>query len=347
MDDYSLSSLAESKNEWCARLVSTLAPAIKQGLYSIFQEAWKLCVENNEKDKYLMTFQTFLSRVPKWNETIISTERQRIVETTGCKYLEELITCVHVVQLKALTCVRVGQKQKKVDIDVPSVDAFIHKVYINAARKVYTAVYLFEVNLDPLVKQQRNTLLENTINACILNTVRESVPIENILRAYMGETEEQDVEVKEVVEDIPPAAPAPAASAPAASALAVSAPAASAASASSAPAASAAVAEGLTVPSTEKNSISFSDLDTRMDITGVEDSILAPKTEERLQELSDLAYERRKQEEEKEDEEDDDEGDILSIGGEINLELNDINDLSSPPVKLNTAPLLDGVQFLT
>ena len=144
-----MSSLAESKNEWCARLVTTLTPAIKQGIRSIFEEAWKLCLENNEKDKYLMTFQTFLSRVPKWNDTIISTEKNRIVEVTGCKYLEDLITCVHVVQLKALTCVRVGQRPKKVDIEVPSVDNFIHKVYINVARKIYTAVYLFEVKLDP------------------------------------------------------------------------------------------------------------------------------------------------------------------------------------------------------
>ena len=34
MDDYSIASLSESKNEWCARLVNTLTPAIIAGLKS-------------------------------------------------------------------------------------------------------------------------------------------------------------------------------------------------------------------------------------------------------------------------------------------------------------------------
>ena len=44
---------------------------------------------------------------------LLKKRRKRIVENSGCGYLEDLITCVHIVQLKALTCVRVGQKQKE------------------------------------------------------------------------------------------------------------------------------------------------------------------------------------------------------------------------------------------
>ena len=44
MDDYSLSSLSESKNEWCARLVNILTPALSEGLKSIYTEAFELCV---------------------------------------------------------------------------------------------------------------------------------------------------------------------------------------------------------------------------------------------------------------------------------------------------------------
>ena len=199
MDDYSLVSLSDSRNEWCARLVNTLTPCIIEGLKSIFDEAWKLCVENEEEDKYLMTFQTFLSRIPKWNPEIIENEKKRIEDTSSCGYLEELITCVHVIQLKALTCVRVGQQQKKVDIDIPSVDTFIHKIYCNVARKLYTSIYLFEKNLLPLEIQKHNRELEVIIRECILNTVRDTMPIENILRAYMDETEELDVNEEVVV----------------------------------------------------------------------------------------------------------------------------------------------------
>ena len=53
MDDYSLASLNESKNEWCARLVNILSPLIAEGLKSIFDEAWRVCVANDEAEKYL------------------------------------------------------------------------------------------------------------------------------------------------------------------------------------------------------------------------------------------------------------------------------------------------------
>ena len=190
MDDYSVTSLGESRNEWVARLIDVMTPATIEGLKSIFEEAVTICTENDEEDKYLMTFQTFLSRIPKWNPEIISKERERIETTSGCSYLEDLITCVHVIQLKALTCVRVGTKQKKVDIDVPSANDFVHRVYIIAARKLYTNVYLFERNVVPLQQQRYMRELELLVREAVLSAVRDGVPVEGILRAYMDQTEE-------------------------------------------------------------------------------------------------------------------------------------------------------------
>ena len=190
MDDCSLPSLNESKNEWCIRLNNILTPAIIQGIKSIYDESCQLCAANKESDKYLMTFQTFLTRIPKWNNVIIENERKRIIESCGISYLEDLITCVHIIQLKMLSCIRVGQIQKKIDIDIPPIDTFIHKVYINAARKIYTNVYLFEKNIQPLQIQKHNREIELIIKEVIMNSVRESIPTESILRAYMSETEE-------------------------------------------------------------------------------------------------------------------------------------------------------------
>ena len=72
------------------------------------------------------------------------------MKKSNCGYLNDLISCVHIIQLKSLTCMRVGNKQKKIDINVPSLTDFIHKVYINTARKLYTNIYLFEKNITPL-----------------------------------------------------------------------------------------------------------------------------------------------------------------------------------------------------
>ena len=199
MDDFNVGSLHESKNEWGARLLTIMTPLIIEGLRSIFEESHKLCRENNEMDKYLMTFQNFISRIPKWNPNIIENERKRICDRSGCGYLEDLITCIHIIQLKLLTAMRSGNKQKKIDINIPKLDDFIHKAYIHVARKIYKNVYLFEIEIPPLQVQKNHRELEIIVQECILNAVRESIPVENILRAYMDESVEEDIveEIKE------------------------------------------------------------------------------------------------------------------------------------------------------
>ena len=194
MDDYNISSLQESNNEWVSRLVSILTPCIVNGCNSIYKEAYQLCIDNEEEDKYLMTFQNFLSRIPKWNPDIVTKEVERIRETSGCDYLEDLMTCVHVIQLKALTCIRVGMEHRAIDIEIPKLDAFIHKVYILLARKLYTNVYLYEENIPPLDQQRNNREMEIMVRECILEAVRESIPIESILKAYLDKTVEENVE---------------------------------------------------------------------------------------------------------------------------------------------------------
>ena len=193
MDDYNTNTLSEAKSEYSERLVSILTPPIIQGFKSIFDEAHKLCVENDEDNKYLMTFQNFLTRVPKWNQEIINLETKRIIETSKCNYLEDLLTCVHITQLKILTSIRVSSKQKKIELNIPKLFDFIHKVYIVAARKIYQNVYLFEKNILPLQQQKHMRECELLIKESIISVIRETMPIENILRAYIDETEEEEV----------------------------------------------------------------------------------------------------------------------------------------------------------
>ena len=193
MDDFDSGILSQAKNEYAARLVTILSPLVLEGIKSIYSEAVTLCKENDEDEKYLMTFQNFLSRIIKWNQAIISNEAKRIVQKSGCNYLEDLLTCVHIAQLKILTSVRVGQKQKKIDIDIPKLDSFIHKVYIFLARKIYKNVYLYEKQITPLQFQKNMREAEIMCKESILEVIRDSVPVEKILRAYIDETVDEEI----------------------------------------------------------------------------------------------------------------------------------------------------------
>jgi hypothetical protein len=200
MDDFEVSNLNESRNEWCGRLVSIFTPLVIEGVQSIFNQAWKICLETEEPGKYLMSFQNMLSAIPKWNTTTIEEERKRIIDRSGCGYLEDLITCVHIIQMKILTCIRVGNKQKKIDVSIPNIDMFLHKLYIHVARACYKNVYLFERNISALTVQRNNRELECIVQECIIKTIRESIPTEEIIKAYMDEGVEQEEEV--IIEDV-------------------------------------------------------------------------------------------------------------------------------------------------
>jgi len=202
MDDFNINSLVESKNEWSMRLLNILTPSLIKGIKSIFDEAFELCQTNDNEEKYLMTFQNLLNNIPKWTDEIVKVETDRIIEFTGCNYLEDLLSCVHIVQLKSLTCARAGLKQKKIDINIPNIYQFIHKTYILLARKIYINVYLFEKDIKPLEIQKNNRELELITKEAILNSIRDSIPLELILKNYLDESQETDVVVEEKREEV-------------------------------------------------------------------------------------------------------------------------------------------------
>jgi len=334
MDDFVTANLHESRNEWCARLVSIFSPLVIEGFKSIFDESWKLCVENDEVNKYLMTFQELLTRVPKWNNEIISTERKRIIERSGCNYLEDLITCVHIIQLKVLTCVRVGNKQKKIDISIPKLDDFIHKVYIHCARKIYSNVYLFEKNINPLQIQKNRRELELIVQECLMISIRDSIPTEDIIRAYMDENVEEEEQV--IIEDIPKTQeqgdvqPSLIQDKHEEVTMETSEP-----QETKEKSEEPHVELGIRDLDDEKvvTTLTFNDMDSVLDTDNNVSNIEAPKSIERLEELSTTRALERKMEEAENNDYDDIDDEALNISDEV-IHLNDFEDVSSV-VKIN------------
>jgi hypothetical protein len=343
MDDYSVSSLQESRNEWCARLINIFTPLVIEGFKSIFDESWKLCQENDETEKYLMTYQNFLARIPKWNPNIVEEETKRIVEKSNCGYLNDLISCVHIIQLKSLTCMRVGNQQKKVDINVPSLNDFVHKVYINTARKIYTNIYLFEKNVGPLQIQKHNRELEMIVREQILNSIRENIPVENILKVYLDETIENDVQVEESEEII--------STEPIEEEVATDDKTDGDVDEDDS---NKEVEEEIKIDpleglgdisdnSKETDRIQFNDIDKAIGTDNKIEDIAAPKTVERLEQISQERAKARNNEEDDEEEEDD----RIKIGEKIKLTDIDVHDLEKPK-ETNKVPIgLDEIEILT
>ena len=333
MDDFVISNLHESRNEWCGRLVTLLTPLVTEGIQSIFNEAWKMCEESSETSKYLMTFQNLLARIPKWNSVILEEECKRIIEKSGCNYLEDLISCVHIIQLKVLTCIRVGNKQKKIDISIPKLDSFIHRVYIHVARKVYSNVYLFERGISDLTIQKNKRELEIMTKESILVSIRESIPTESIIRAYLDESMEDEEEV--IIEPVPETEEEKKEEEKAKEEEDKKEP---------EPIEPEELPPSLSIENMDEEKpvtrLSFNDIDEASDGTSID----APKTIERLEEISEQRNAERKAEEE-DDEDDGPEGNV-KIHMDEDVKLDDIFDLDKPSGGSGDVLVLDDVEDL-
>jgi Family of unknown function (DUF5764) len=201
MDDFIPQTLNESLNEWCARLVNILTPRVIENLWKLLEEARRTAMDAKQLDKYLLSFQQLLQFVPKWSIAQVEEVRKHIIQKSGCNHLEELITCAHIILTKALVCARPGNRQKQLNVSIPKIDVFIHKVFIKSAGHAYRNAYLFEKEVAKLQYQRNMHDLEKLVHRAILDVIRENIPEEEIIRAFLDENYEYEEET--IIENIP------------------------------------------------------------------------------------------------------------------------------------------------
>jgi len=173
--------LLEVKHEYSRQLCNLLVPVMYEGIHSIYTEATK-----NKKDTPMKIFQILLSRIPQWNQHIITNEYQRILNKTQCDFIADLITAVFISHAKILSSVKSKKKSKTLNLKVPNGDYFIHKAYIECARHFWKNPYLFCDNISTIEYQRNMREAESIIEQSINETVRKLLPVKNILQQYIN-----------------------------------------------------------------------------------------------------------------------------------------------------------------
>ena len=195
MDQGNLAILVDAKFEYTKQLINILKNYIFQGIKRIYIDAKEYSIEHDEADRTLKKFQFYLSEIPKWNQEIILKEVSEILEKSKCDWLEELITAVFVSHTRILTSINTGKSKKKINLNIPKIDHFIHQCYIDAARAFWKTPYLFDDTINNYEYQRNRRDAESTIETCIQETIRKQLPVKHILKEYLGkdyDTEEED-----------------------------------------------------------------------------------------------------------------------------------------------------------
>ena len=143
----------------------------------------------------LKLFQTYLSDIPKWTPEQLNSEYLRIAEKSKCDWLDDLIKAVFVSHTKVLISIKMSAKSKKtIDLSIPKAEHFIHKSYINCARKLWKKPYLFYHEVSQYEAQQHKTETEHIISSTLEETIRKLLPVRNILKEYLGNNFVDDID---------------------------------------------------------------------------------------------------------------------------------------------------------
>jgi len=183
-----LNILVEAKREYLEQLSILMCPVMIDVFDEMYQEAYKL----SKGRKVLIMFQNLLKDVPQWSETMAKQHTDNIANR--CAWFKDLVAAVFVSSVKILSAVRLSKDSKKLSVKLPTNEVFIHSCYKNAARDLYTNPYVFTENQT---EHDRNDKLYDRFSKCVETTVKELIPVQDILQTYMTVQENELIEPQE------------------------------------------------------------------------------------------------------------------------------------------------------
>jgi len=181
MSSLNISVLAQGREFYLRQLKLHLTPLIFEGLVSLYEDAKDIETEKNEFDgNVLKQFQKLLCQIPTWNQSILEEETRRIL--TECDFLMEMVAAVFVAHVQILASVKLGGKNSKIRVKIPTSDIFIHAIYTKSAETFYYKPFHFQTYHD----NESKDYIKEMINKNIDDIIDNMIPIESIIKEYIS-----------------------------------------------------------------------------------------------------------------------------------------------------------------
>lgn len=186
-----LNIMVEAKREYLGQLCLIMCPAMIEVFQDMYDEATKL----SKGRKTLVMFQKLLKEVPNWSNAMSKQHTDNIANR--CAWFNDLLAAVFVACTKILSAVRLKADNKKISLKLPTNEVFIQTCYNNAAKDLYKDPYVFHEEQSEYLRDEKLTA---RFCACIESTVKELIPVQQILQTYMAQ-ETRDIDLDGEVHD--------------------------------------------------------------------------------------------------------------------------------------------------
>jgi len=180
-----LNVLVEAKKEYLGQMCHLMVPVMIETFSIMYDEAVKM----SKGRKVLQMFQKLLKEVPNWSDNMSKTHADNI--TSRCAWYSDLLAAVFVACTKILSAVRLKSDNKKISLKLPTNEIFIQTCYNLAAKDLYKDPYVLHENQS---EHARDEQLAVRFIACIENSVKDLIPVQQILQTYMSQ-ESRDIDL--------------------------------------------------------------------------------------------------------------------------------------------------------
>jgi hypothetical protein len=175
--------LTVARDEYRQQLAEIMTPH----MVVVFQEMYDKAVQLSKGKRVLQKFQELLRDVKEWNSNIVKGHSDTI--NNACSWYNDLLAAVFVSSVKILASVRLSAEKKKINVKIPPNDTFIQGCYENAARDLFKDPYIFQEEGN---EYDRDIKLMARFNDAILLTVKNMVPVQEILKTNIGTRDDSE-----------------------------------------------------------------------------------------------------------------------------------------------------------
>ena len=183
--------MVEAKKEYMGQLYLIMCPPMIEVFQDMYDEATKL----SKGRKTLIMFQKLLKEVPNWSNAMSKQHSDNIANR--CAWFNDLVAAVFVACTKILSAVRLKADNKKISLKLPTNEVFIQTCYNNVAKDLYKDPYVFH---EEQSEYARDDELTRRFSVCIEATIKELIPVQEILQTYMSQ-DSRDIDLDAQVHD--------------------------------------------------------------------------------------------------------------------------------------------------
>src|SRR5210317_1900362 len=186
-----LNVLCEAKKEYLGQMCLIMCPP----MIEVFQDIYTESMKTSKGKQVLIMFQKHLKEVPNWSNAMSKRHSDNI--TDRCSWFGDLLAAVFVACTKILSAVRLKADNKKISLKLPTNEVFIQTCYNNIAKDLYKDPYIFHSEQSEYTRDENLTM---RFCSAIENTVKELIPVQQILQTYMSQ-ESRDIDLDGEIED--------------------------------------------------------------------------------------------------------------------------------------------------